>query len=87
MEATDLLIQDLNSPRSASPSPLAATVPTMPTPIQTSATFQGDSSSNFQMIVLSHLFLLVNMTQYLGERLTKVTNDVVGIKLKNGFGL
>ncbi|CAI9271293.1 unnamed protein product [Lactuca saligna] len=41
---------------------------------------EGESSSNFQTILLSQLSLLVQISQSLGERLTRVKKDVPDIK-------
>ncbi|CAI9267730.1 unnamed protein product [Lactuca saligna] len=67
VETIDPLIHVVSSPRPASPSPQVATVPPMPIPIQTIATFKGETSSNFQMIMISKISLLVHMTLSLGE--------------------
>ena len=63
-----------------SPSHQPVTIPLVAIPIHTSATFQGDYSSNFQMIVLSRLSLLLKMNLSFGKRLNKLESDVTDIK-------
>ncbi|CAI9290132.1 unnamed protein product [Lactuca saligna] len=57
------LIQDEISARLAFPSPLVENVPPMLKPIQTTTLYHGESTSNFEKIILSQLSLLVKITQ------------------------
>ena len=59
----DPQIQDEIFARLTFPSPQAENVPPMPTPIQTTTVYHGESSSNFETILLSQLSLLVKITQ------------------------
>ncbi|CAI9279612.1 unnamed protein product [Lactuca saligna] len=80
VETAKPMIQDVTSPKLTSPSPHAEIVPPIPTPIQTVDFYQGESNSNFQTAVFSQLSLIVQITQSLGNRLSKVERDVAEMK-------
>ncbi|CAI9279127.1 unnamed protein product [Lactuca saligna] len=78
METTEPMIQDVNSLKPMSPPPQAETAPIMTDTFHQDN--QGESSSNFETVVLSQLSLIVQLTQSMNKRLTKVERDVDTIK-------
>ncbi|CAI9274151.1 unnamed protein product [Lactuca saligna] len=77
------MIQDETSPKPVSPSPQVEIVPPLLTPIKTVAFHQDDqeeSNSNFQIVVLSQVSVIVKITQSLEKRLTKAKKDVADMK-------
>lgn len=80
VQTVEPLIQNVVSPRSVTPSHQVETLPPMPMPIKSATFYQWESISNFDTTVLSQHFLLVKITQTMGERLTRVHKDVVDIK-------
>ncbi|CAI9300709.1 unnamed protein product [Lactuca saligna] len=78
MDTTELMIQDVNSPKSTYLPPQAKIVPIVNVVFHQDNL--GESNFNFETVVLSKLYLLVQITESINKRLTKVERDVATMK-------